>query len=166
MLSDRRLTAREMADSVIISVVLWFTIFTENVVIRPPSAESIPRLPAVAQKGNRLNVFTSVLQQSDVGGSFNYYRLRSRTLIGFESLPDHTHHYNGDFFFIFLCSHFTWGKNFRPRPSNISLLYKSRNFGSFVWHFYFALRSCRFNLRTEAYLTFCLYFLWVFFSTK
>jgi len=77
----------------------------ENFVMRPPSAESIARLPAVAQTGNRLNVFTSVLQQADVDGSFNYYRLRVRTLIGFESLPDHTHHDNGEtfFFLIFLC---------------------------------------------------------------
>lgn len=100
-----KIAAREMADRVI-SVRFWFTIFPENFVMRPHSAESIPPLPAVTQTGNRLKVFTSVLQQADVDWSFNYYRPRSRTLICFESLPDHTHHdIVGTFFFLSFCVH-------------------------------------------------------------
>jgi hypothetical protein len=139
--------------------------------MRPPSAESITRLITVAQTGSRLNVFTGDFQQTDVDGSFSYYGLRSRTSIRFESQLDHPQHAKGFFFYSFVSTLYL--KKFltpdflifhccTSSPDRHSICYKQRNFGSFVWHFYITLRIYRFNLRTEAYLTLCIYFLWVF----
>lgn len=70
----------------------------------------------------KLNVFTGVLQQVDVDGSFNYYGLRSRTLTGFESQPDHRQHEKGEaFFFLSFCNHTSFeGEISDPRPSHVS----------------------------------------------